>query len=210
VATIEKSHQWDRSLASISHTRLMCPPHPPNRAPTSIVAGVEKMRRLYIHNTFLLFLLALSFSLPGRVQADIRVNGCQCTDYVYSQRPDIPEGMGHARDWLYSARVNRLAYDQIPQVGDVAVILNGDFGFSAEFGHVAIVIEVNGDRDRFSIEGWDGLKNDCVLQIFQDLPVTSNTFFIHRDLSTQPSNSPSFEWPHRIEDLINLLSTNFF
>lgn len=107
------------------------------------------------------------------------MDGCQCTDYVYSQRQDIPTGMGNAKDWIGSARVERLAYDQVPQVNDVAVIVNGEFGFSEEFGHVAMVTSVNPDHSRFSIAGWDGLEDDCVLQIYEDLPITNNTFFIH-------------------------------
>jgi hypothetical protein len=168
------------------------------------------MRRIHVQPTFLLLLLGLLLSFPGQALADTRVNGCQCTDYVYNQRPDIPEGMGHAKDWLYSARLQRLPYDQVPQVGDVAVILNGDFGFSAEFGHVAIVTEVNDARDRFSIAGWDGMKDDCVLQIVYDLPVTYNTFFIHRIINTRSPDIIPFTWPHPIEDLIGLLSSNLY
>jgi hypothetical protein len=95
--------------------------------------------------------------------------------------------MGHARDWLHAARLHRFPYDQIPQVGDVAVILNGAFGFSAEYGHVAIVIAVSPARGRFSIAGWDGLTGDCQMQVYRDLPVTRDTYFIHfKDLSQRP------------------------
>lgn len=109
----------------------------------------------------------------------LKLGTCQCTDYVYSQRLDIEEGMGQARAWLASARARRLPYDQVPQVGDIAVFLNGVYGFSAEYGHVAIVTEVNEDRTRFNIAGWDGLKADCALETYPDLLVNSNTYFIH-------------------------------
>ena len=148
--------------------------------------------------------IIISFVFPGDAHADNRVDGCQCTDYVYSQRPDIPAWMGHAKDWLYSARVYRLPYDQVPQVDDVAVILNGEFGFSAEFGHVAMVIDVNEERDAFSIAGWNGFLNDCRLQVFLDLPVTNNTFFIHQTIDSQVSNAPYVEWFQRFKNHFDL------
>jgi hypothetical protein len=127
----------------------------------------------------LFFFLALELFIPTRAFADPRVDGCECTDYVYRQRIDIPLGMGHAKQWLTSARIHGFPYNQVPQVGDVAVIQNGAFGFSRQYGHVAIVSKVNGERNRFSIVGWDGLRDDCQLEVFHDLPVTASTFFIH-------------------------------
>ncbi|HKZ54591.1 MAG TPA: CHAP domain-containing protein [Anaerolineales bacterium] len=131
---------------------------------------------------------ACSVALPALFAAALntqvsfaeRLGNCQCTDYVYSRRADLPQSMGMAKNWLASARVLRLPYDQVPQVGDVVVFLQGEYGFSAEYGHVAIVIWVNESRDRFDIAGWDGLKADCVLEIYHSLAVTDNTFFIHR------------------------------
>jgi len=163
--------------------------------------------RMKIHFcTKAMFFLLLSFILllPGEVEADPRVDGCQCTDFVYSQRPDIPLGMGHAKSWLYSARVHKLPYDQVPQVGDVAVILNGEFGFSAQFGHVAMVTNVSEERDSFGIAGWDGFKNDCQLQVFQDLPVTYNTYFIHRVIDGSIFLEPYTEGLPRFENRIDL------
>lgn len=126
------------------------------------------------------------FWLPSEADAQSRIDGCQCTDFVYGVRLDIPTGMGHARDWLYSARVHRFPYDRIPQVGDVVVILNGAFGFSAYYGHVAIVIEVSENRDRFSLAGWNGFMSNCEVEIVSDLPVTYNTYFIHFKQSNAP------------------------
>lgn len=128
-------------------------------------------------------LLSLFFFQSKPVSAS--VSACQCTDFAYLHRPDIPQVMGHAKDWLSSARAQRFPYDQVPQVGDVAVILHGEYGFSAEYGHVAIVIQVNEARDRFGIAGWDGLKADCQVEVYFDLPVSVNTFFIHRKEITQ-------------------------
>ena len=161
--------------------------------------SVPSLRRI----SFILWFLVL-FIIPGSIQTDRRTYGCQCTDYVYNQRPDIPLGMGHAKDWLYSSRVNRLPYDQVPQVDDVAVFLHGEFGFNTQFGHVAIVTEVNEERTAFSIAGWDGFKNDCRLQTFENLPVTSNTFFIHQILDSKSSTAPYMEWPRRFQGIINL------
>lgn len=126
-----------------------------------------------------LLFAAILFS-PEPASAEYPLNGCQCTDFVYQMRSDIPPGMGHARDWLYSARVHRFAYDRVPQVGDVAVILNGQFGFSWYFGHVAIVVDVDESREHFSFAGWDGYKANCQVEVYTDFPVTYNTYFIHR------------------------------
>jgi surface antigen len=162
------------------------------------------MKMLIRNATSILVIIGSLLFIPARAVAENRVDSCQCTDYVYSQRQDIPTGMGHAKDWLYSARVYRLPYDQVPQVGDVAVILHGEFGFSAEFGHVAMVTEVNEDRTAFSIEGWDGFKNDCRLQIFHNLPVTYNTYFIHQTIKSESSTTLYLEWPYIYQGFINL------
>jgi surface antigen len=141
-----------------------------------IISGRKKIARLTV---FSLLLMGAFFLFPTKSEANWPMAGCQCTDFVYSQRPDIPNTMGRARDFLYSSRINRFPYDQVPQVGDVAVFLMGEFGFSARLGHVALVIDVNQAMDRFSIVGWNGLKADCILEITFDLPVTNNTYFIH-------------------------------
>jgi hypothetical protein len=145
------------------------------------------MSRLFKSVFCLLSLVLLSIIFYKPIQASASVNACQCTDFVYLHRPDIPHLMGHAKDWLSSARSQRFPYDQVPQVGDVAVILHGEYGFSAEYGHVAIVIQVNEARDRFGFAGWDGLKADCQVEVYLDLPVSDNTFFIHRkEISQEP------------------------
>jgi hypothetical protein len=134
----------------------------------------------------LIFTLVVALLIfRSNVEANAPMAGCQCTDFVYSQRPDIPNTMGRAKDFLYSSRIHRFPYDQVPQVGDVAVFLRGEFGFSAIYGHVALVIDVNESMDRFSIVGWDGLKADCKLELFLDLPVTYNTYFIHQKESVR-------------------------
>jgi surface antigen len=167
------------------------------------------MKTLMRHTALIFIMLGLLFPPPLKAIAESRVYSCQCTDYVYSQRPDIPIGMGHAKDWLYSARVYRLPYDQVPQVGDVAVFLHGEFGFNTEFGHVAMVTEVNESRTTFSIAGWDGLKNDCRLQVFHNFPVTNNTYFIHQTIKSDSSTVPYTEWPHPFQGLIDLALLEF-
>jgi hypothetical protein len=159
------------------------------------------------HKVLIILLASLLLALwPGSnpARGQTRVDGCQCTDYVYRERADIPLGMGHAKDWLRSARYHRLPYDKIPQVGDVAVILNGEFGFSEEYGHVAIVIQVSQDRQRFGIEGWDGLKDDCHLERHLHLPVTANTFFIHRREPPEPKQPLEVPQLARLERLAGI------
>ena len=66
------------------------------------------------------------------------------------------------------------------------MILNGAFGFSWYYGHVAIVIDVSENRDRFSLAGWNGFKGNCEVEIVSDLPVTYNTYFIHPKEANDP------------------------
>jgi surface antigen len=167
------------------------------------------MRMCYRYHALLILIIGIFFFLPANVRAEEQVGSCQCTDYVYRQRPDIPTGMGHAKDWLYSARIIRLPYDQVPQIGDVAVILYGEFGFSAEFGHVAMVIGVSEDRSSFSIAGWNGFINDCQIEVFDHLPVTRNTYFIHRIIQDDPATAPFLEWPRPNQGLIDLKLIEF-
>ena len=143
------------------------------------VSSMLKSKLLARRLGLLSAILMVIFWFPSKADAQSRIDGCQCTDFVYGVRLDIPTGMGHARDWLYSARVHRFPYDRIPQVGDVVVILNGAFGFNAYYGHVAIVIEVNENRDRFSLAGWNGIMSNCEVEIVNDVPVNYNTYFIH-------------------------------
>jgi hypothetical protein len=133
--------------------------------------------------TAILFMIIGLLIFPANsARGDANEQDCQCTDYVYRQRKDIPPAMGHARDWVKSASIFGLPYDYVPQPGDAAVILNGEHGFNSEYGHVAIVIGVNREHTRFDIAGYDGTVGNCLIDIYTDLPVTSNTVFIHRVL----------------------------
>ncbi|MBN1265986.1 MAG: CHAP domain-containing protein [Anaerolineales bacterium] len=126
-------------------------------------------------------LLPVLLLLPVyHTRAEGSLQACQCTDYVYRQRADIPGEMGNANQWVLSASFLGLPFDHTPQPGDIAVILNGEHGFNAEYGHVAIVIGINRAHTRFDIAGYDGLKGDCMVEIYTGLPVTTNTVFIHR------------------------------
>lgn len=152
--------------------------------------------KLFARRVGLLSVLLMAiFWFPSNANAQSRVDGCQCTDFVYGVRLDIPTGMGDARNWLSSARLHRFPYDRIPQVGDVVVILNGAFGFNATYGHVAIVIDVSENRDRFSLAGWNGVINNCEVEIVRDLPVTYNTYFIHPKQTYVPYPIALEEWP---------------
>lgn len=132
----------------------------------------------------LIILLLITVCQPVlRARAQSGPASCQCTDYAYRQRSDLPGQMGHARDWVKTASDHALPVDHTPQIGDVAVILNGEHGFNREFGHVAIVIGVNRDHTLFDIAGYDGIRNNCMVEIYTRLPVTANIFFIHRALS---------------------------
>lgn len=151
---------------------------------------------LKIPRTIALGLVVTAALLPvvQTTEASVPLPGCQCTDFVYSQRPDLPTTMGRAKDFLYSSRIHRFPYDQVPQVGDVAVFLRGEHGFSAYYGHVAYVIAVNEERDRISIAGWNGLVADCKLQIHLDLAVTRNMYFIHHKEPVKVLTLPLEEW----------------
>jgi len=153
---------------------------------------------LFLASCIIIFMAAA----PVFAAEQVRSDGCQCTDYVYNQRPDIPLSMGHAKQWIQSARALRLPYDQVPQVNDVAVIINGEFGFSEEFGHVAMVTSVNEEHSRFTIAGWDGLEDDCALHTYADLPITVNTFFIHQRHPRFDWDEAGSEWPSTFENIL--------
>lgn len=155
---------------------------------------MNRHKRIVRNCALALTLVVALLIFHSNVEANAPMAGCQCTDFVYSQRPDIPNTMGRAKDFLYSSRIHRFPYDQVPQVGDVAVFLRGEFGFSAIYGHVALVIDVNESMDRFSIVGWDGLKADCKLELFLDLPVTYNTYFIHQKESVRIQTFSPEHW----------------
>jgi len=139
--------------------------------------------RKFVLPAFMLIITISLLQLPlQKAYGQHNKENCQCTDYVYRQRDDIKTGMGHARDWIYSAHSRSLPVSEVPRTGDVVVIINGEHGFNAEFGHVAMVIGVNRDHTRFDIAGWDGLKNNCTVEIYTNLTVTNNTVFIQRSM----------------------------
>lgn len=62
-----------------------------------------------------------------------------CTWYVKSRRPDIPNRMGNANRWISSAISHGLSTGSIPQPGAVGVTLAGPMG------HVVYVESINSD-----------------------------------------------------------------
>lgn len=63
----------------------------------------------------------------------------QCTWYVNYKRPDLPNGMGNANQYLSSARAKGLPTGSVPRPGAVMVTAE------SAFGHVTYVEAVNGD-----------------------------------------------------------------
>jgi surface antigen len=63
-----------------------------------------------------------------------------CTWYVNYKRPDLPNGMGNARDYIANARARGMATGKSPRAG--AVMVTGESGY----GHVGVVESVSGDR----------------------------------------------------------------
>ena len=61
-----------------------------------------------------------------------------CTWYVHYKRPDLPNGMGNARDYLRNARAKGLATGNVARPG--AVFVSGESGW----GHVGVVESVSG------------------------------------------------------------------
>lgn len=58
-----------------------------------------------------------------------------CTWGVKEWRPDVPNGLGNATDWLYNAQSMGMATGSVPRVGAV--------GWT--YGHVVLVTAVYGD-----------------------------------------------------------------
>lgn len=80
----------------------------------------------------------ISAPAPNIVRAPVSGNTYepgQCTWYVKSRRPDLPNDLGDASSWLYNAQAQGMATGSTPRVGAV--------GWSP--GHVVYVESVNGD-----------------------------------------------------------------
>jgi len=126
----------------------------------------------------LIVLLVLAISSDSTAQAFATETGCQCTDYVYRQRPDLDRGMGDARKWITSASSRRIPWSHTPYVGDVAVFQPRIHGAGSD-GHVAMVTWVNGDRSRFSVAEWNFSNGVCVTTYRSNLAVVDGVDFIH-------------------------------
>lgn len=63
----------------------------------------------------------------------------QCTWYVKSQRPDLPNDLGDAKNWYSSAQAYGIPTGSQPRVGAVGV------QFGGEYGHVVYITGVFGD-----------------------------------------------------------------
>lgn len=75
-----------------------------------------------------------------------------CTWYVKSKRPDLPNNLGNANTWGINAQAWGWDYSSTPRVGSVAV----DEAIG-DYGHVAIVENVSGDSVTISEMNWNGL-----------------------------------------------------
>jgi hypothetical protein len=70
----------------------------------------------------------------------------QCTWYVAMRRPDLPYfpgSSGNAKNWIRSARADRIPTGLRPHVTDVAVFEPGQYA-TGIYGHVAYVVAVRG------------------------------------------------------------------
>lgn len=76
----------------------------------------------------------------------------QCTWYAKNRRPDIPNMMGNAGQWLYTAQSHGMPTGNTPKAGAIAVDQSGFYG------HVGYVEEVRGDTVIVSDMnyGWTG------------------------------------------------------
>ena len=90
-------------------------------------------------------------SVPSNFSGNYRIIGTmwgqynggypgQCTWYVNYIRPDLPNGMGNGGQYLANARAKGLPTGSIPRVN--AVIVSRE----SRWGHVEVVVSVNGDR----------------------------------------------------------------
>jgi len=88
-------------------------------------------------------LVALSFlAAMGAGQPDGAMAAyvpCSCTGYAWFMRPDLPQDLGHARDWAWKAARAGFPVDGKPRVGDIAVFPPGYPGADPTLGHVAYV-----------------------------------------------------------------------
>lgn len=79
-----------------------------------------------------------------------------CTWYVKNRRPDIPNSLGNANEWLYNAQAYGFSTGSSPVVGAVAQTSAGGLG------HVAYVEAVYGDGkilvSEMNYQGWNILS----------------------------------------------------
>lgn len=62
-----------------------------------------------------------------------------CTYYGKSRRPDLPNNLGNANQWLYNAQARGIPTGNQPRAGAIGVTSRG------YYGHVIYVESVNGD-----------------------------------------------------------------
>ena len=95
--------------------------------------------------------------------ADMSVNGAntypagQCTWFVKNALPWVGNYWGNAADWANSATYAGRLVDTNPTVGSVAVMAPG-VGGSGGYGHVAVVVAVNGDQITIEEGNYAGLS----------------------------------------------------
>lgn len=95
--------------------------------------------------------------------ADMSVNGAntypagQCTWFVKNALPWVGNYWGNAADWANSATYAGRLVDTNPTVGSVAVMAPG-VGGSGGYGHVAVVVAVNGDQITVEEGNYAGLS----------------------------------------------------
>ena len=73
----------------------------------------------------------------------------QCTWYVAGRRP-LPNSWGNARSWYYQAHATGWRTGLVPAVGAIAWTPSG------YYGHVALVVNVNGNQVEVSEMNYDG------------------------------------------------------
>ena len=86
----------------------------------------------------------------------------QCTWWVAEHRPDLPFFKGRSGDalnWAKTAAAQGFPVGRTPKVGAVAVFRPGQYG-AGSFGHVALVLAVNGRKMRISEAGLRGPGHD--------------------------------------------------
>lgn len=125
---------------------------------------------LFLLNTFLFIMPLCLYGYPSD----------QCTAYAKEKRPDLPDNLGHAKDWAKNAEDQGFPVDKTPNEGDIVVFQPKVYDADEIYGHVAYVEKTIDGTFNISERNFDGKSYNERY----DLVVITGVSFIHKKDTT--------------------------